>query len=460
MLDLSFPCSHCLARSRRIAELEAQVAKLTKALGRRNRESQAKPFGSSTPSSKDPLKANSLPEQQAAQGGAKPGHKGHGRPRLMPGPEDPSPETVNAPATCPDCQGPVVGHGCETRSFLDLIPAKVITRTIEVQRCRCLHCQRVFSGRASGVLPRQAYGNLLLATAVVEVMDLGHTRGQTMARFGLSPAVFTDFCHRLASWLRPVRERLISDFRASAVRFADETTWRVDGRNTYGWLFATEKASVYVIGVTRAASVPLGICGGEALTGSLNVDRYAAYHRLPVAMQYCYAHLLRDVKDLADKVPQHPEVTAFIESLAPRLADAMKLRGLPISDDEYLARAGSLRQAILAILTRPAVHPVIRQFQRTLYQARHKLFLWADNRQIPPDNNFAERGVRRLVIVRKISFGSQSARGAQTREVLMSVLETLRKRGYNVVEALTRALNHLALHPNDDLYPILFPNTT
>ena len=40
------------------------------------------------------------------------------------------------------------------------------------------------------------------------------------------------------------------------------------------------------------------ILGKKKLSGVLVVDRYAAYNKAPCDLQYCYAHLLRDVKDL------------------------------------------------------------------------------------------------------------------------------------------------------------------
>ena len=48
-----------------------------------------------------------------------------------------------------------------------------------------------------------------------------------------------------------------------------------------------------------------------------------------------------------------------------------------------------------------------------------------------------------MVIARKVSFGSQSEAGARTRETLMTVLHTLRKRSPNVTVAFEQALNRL-----------------
>jgi len=62
--------------------------------------------------------------------------------------------------------------------------------------------------------------------------------------------------------------------------------------------------------------------------------------------------------------------------------------------------------------------------------------------------------MRSLVIARKNSFGSQSERGSHTREVLMTVLQTLKKRGQDVDAVFKSALDRIAA--DSRLIPILF----
>jgi hypothetical protein len=64
-----------------------------------------------------------------------------------------------------------------------------------------------------------------------------------------------------------------------------------------------------------------------------------------------------------------------------------------------------------------------------------------------------------LVIARKISFGSQSEQGAQTREILMSVLHTLRKRTQDIFGAFKRTLDALAEDETGDPYRLLFDSS-
>ncbi len=75
----------------------------------------------------------------------------------------------------------------------------------------------------------------------------------------------------------------------------------------------------------------------------------------------------------------------------------------------------------------------------------------------PADNNYSERGLRPLVIARKLSFGTQSARGSRTRTVLMSVLHSLKKQGCDPIARLQVAMKLKAANPGTDLADFIFP---
>ena len=86
----------------------------------------------------------------------------------------------------------------------------------------------------------------------------------------------------------------------------------------------------------------------------------------------------------------------------------------------------------------------IQKIQDIFREKADRLYHWAENRNIPADNNLAERELRPLVIARNISFGSQSDVGAKTREILMTVLHTLKKISPDVTIAFKSALDKLA----------------
>ena len=164
-------------------------------------------------------------------------------------------------------------------------------------------------------------------------------------------------------------------------------------------------------------------------------------------IQYCFAHLLRDLQDIEKDFPDHAEVQAFVGSLAPLLASAMALRGLKLSKREFCKQAAVLSGKIRGVINRSARHPAIQSYQDIFRQKADRLYHWAKDPSVPAENNFAERELRPLVVARKVSFGSQSGQGAATREVLMSVLHTLRKRAPDPVAALRACLDQMAISP-------------
>ncbi len=152
-------------------------------------------------------------------------------------------------------------------------------------------------------------------------------------------------------------------------------------------------------------------------------------------------------------------MSRFVGRFAPLLAQAMKLRAQPLSRADFRGQAGQLKAQIRTVVQAPAQHPGIQKIQDIFRQKAARLYHWAKNPAIPADNNRAERELRPLVIARKISFGSQSEQGAKTREILMSVLHTLRKRISDVFGAFQRALDRLAEDEERDPYRELFDSS-
>jgi len=261
---------------------------------------------------------------------------------------------------------------------------------------------------------------------------------------------------QLARLLGPAVEALLKEYRASPVKHADETGWRTDGRNGYAWLFATPTLSVFRFRQSRSAAVAAEVMGTKRLPGVLVVDRYHAYNKASVALQYCLAHLKRDVEDLEKQFPDQGEVVAFVRSLVPALSEAMHLRGMRLPRKQFLRRAARARRRIIAITHRQARHPAIWKIQEIFHKNRERLYRWSRDPTIPAENNLAERDLRPLVIARKVSFGSQSEAGARTRETMMTILHTLKKRRLPVALTLRGVLDTLVAKPALDPAALLF----
>jgi len=162
----------------------------------------------------------------------------------------------------------------------------------------CARCRRNVTAQAPGVLPKSLYGNQFIADAVEMHYLHGVPMGRISEYFGIGAGSLAKLFRRCARLFEGVPDRLIEEYRRAPVKHADETGWRTDGKNGYVWLFATPELSVFQFGKSRSSKVSQGVFGREPLPGTLVVDRYAAYNKTPSQIQYCYAHLLRDVQDL------------------------------------------------------------------------------------------------------------------------------------------------------------------
>lgn len=452
-------CKACLQKQQKIDRLEEELRRVKAKLRYQERTAREGPFGASTPSSKVPVKANSLEENQARKGGAKPGHRGHGRHALPP---EQVQRTLSArlPACCPDCGTPLQHRGRARRTVLDAQPLRAEKQLWLLDVKRCPKCRKTFRAKPSGVLPKALFSNRLLAVVAVEHYVHGRTLGQLQRQLGIGYGAVCNALHTLARRLAPVMPALIREYRAAFVKHADETGWRSDGRGGYAWLFCTPRLSLFRFRASRSAKVAHEVLGSQRLPGTLVVDRYNAYNKAPCAMQYCYAHLSRDIEELQKDDPEDPEVNRFVETALPQLAAAMSLRTLNLSQRQFQRQAASLRRDIETTMRASASHPGIQHIQNLFREKNPRMFRWTLDPRIPAENNRAERELRPLVIARKISFGSQSDAGAATRETLMSVLLTLQKRSSDPLAALTATLDALVASPNADVYRLLFGSDT
>ena len=320
------------------------MVRLKARLRYQERTAKEGPFGSWTPSAKVPLKANTPPESSQRRGGAKPGHRGHGR-RDIPCAEVTREESVSGPEQCPYCGGPLDPEGSKARTIIDVDPVRKQVIRYELEQRDCGHCHHTFTARPAGVFAKGRFGNQLLTPLALEHYVQGVTLGHLSAQLGVGQGSLWAALHQLARRLATVPQRLLLEDRRVAVKHADETGWRTAGHNGYAGLFCTEQISLFRFRQRRSASVAKEVFGAKRLPGTLVVDRYNGYNQAPCSIQYCSAHLLREVQDLGKEFSAVGEGSQFVGSFAPLLAGAMKLRGQQLSPALFGQQALELQSA-------------------------------------------------------------------------------------------------------------------
>jgi transposase len=455
-MSIRLDCRECLKKQEEIYRLKEEIKRLNDKIRYQDRQITEGFFGSSTPSSKKPVKNNTLKSSdQKNRGGAKVGHKGNGRVSVSKENAD-RVEEVKLNCSCPNCNSDNLEQlNQKERTVVDF-EIKKVNIVYHLERKRCKTCGTVIQAKAPGVLPKNLYSNNLLSHVATEHyvhgIRLGHLERQT----GVNIGSLIKSMHQLGNIVKDVPDKLIEAYRQAEVKHADETSWRIDGQNRYSWLFGTKDIAIFRFR-GRSGQVAQDVFGKEQLPGVLVVDRYNGYNQAPCKIQYCYAHLLRDIQKLEKEFPDNDEITRFVQASAPLLAKAMNLRSLPIDDDEFYRRATNTKEDIIKIMNSEANHFGIQNIQNIFRENSHRLFHWADSRDVPADNNFAERELRPLVMARKVSFGSHSDAGAKTRETLMTVLKTLKLRSNNNVrEVFANFLNQYAENPCFNVFNCLF----
>ena len=339
--------------------------------------------------------------------------------------------------------------------MIERIPARKIRKFYRKRECTCSSCGKVETIRTPEVTPGGLYGNGMVAHLLTEHYLYGLTAGNVCRRKGINEGTFFQISARCADLLKPLFKRILQELRTCLIVHADETGWRNNGDKAYGWIFANTELAAFLFRGTRGSKVPFEVFGNDPLNVNLITDRYKGYDPLKLNRQYCYVHLLRDLKSLEKDCPDDPEVAAFAAGLKTLLKKAITMYKSKMKMTDYVIAATTIKDNIMAVCYKEANHPGIQQFQNIFRRHPERMFQWVKSPDIPAENNFAERGVRPSVIARKISFGSQAERGMLTRELLMTFLYTARIRGLNPNTTLEKALNMLCCNPDADIAPLL-----
>ncbi|MGI5867915.1 MAG: IS66 family transposase [Kiritimatiellia bacterium] len=345
--DLSY-CKGCLEKQRTIDRLREDNKRLRAKLRRQERTALEEPFGSSTPSSKRLVKPSSTPERRARRGGAKPGHEGHGRASV--GEEDAAGvDTLPASATCPDRGCALEDWGARERTVYDCEPVRRKARLVRIGEGRCPRCGKTHRSRLPGVLPRSSLSNRLVAQAAVWHHVDGLTMGHVSRQLEVPAGTLFGRMRAPAEICRPAVDKLLGQYRAAAVKHADETGWRNDGANGYARGFFTRDTSVFLLRDTRSGSVAREALGeGRAGEETLLADRFGGYNRFGGDIQHCYAHLKRNTEDIVKKNPESEECKAFADGHIGDRPHWLPLApGCGASAEPRVSRVGTLPPAII-----------------------------------------------------------------------------------------------------------------
>src|SRR6266516_3705075 len=259
--------------------------------------------------------------------------------------------------------------------------------------------------------------------------------------YGLEVSIgeIVELLHRIREHAQPVLDGLKGEIRSSPAVQADETGWREDGINGYIWSVSTPQIRYYEYHHSRSGEVVKQLIGQE-FAGVLGSDFYAGYNIHQGLHQRCWVHYLRDVHDLKKAYPDDEELSRWAKAVKDVYEEAVVWAtqgpdpGLsPRQHHQARAAQQHAFEERLWALCHPYVQTAAPQqtLCKRVEQFLPELFVFVAVPGVPAHNNLAERSVRPLVSARKISGGTRSPRGSETRMELASLFGTWMAQGLN-----------------------------
>jgi len=261
----------------------------------------------------------------------------------------------------------------------------------------------------------------------------------TFHQLRLSVGAIVAVVQRVAGAATGAVEGVRDTVRTSQVVFADETGWRENGENGYAWTFSTESER-YFVRRGRNKEVVDEVLGHE-FDGVLVTDFYAAYNHYPGLHQRCWSHLLRDIHELTKLYPDDVGLERWAHGVHKLFVRAKSYSN---PDERERLRAQQEFEGKLYRLCRPFKQKptaVQRKLCLRIDRFLKELFVFVGHPEVPADNNAAERSLRHLVTCRKISGGTRSGKGSETKMCSASLFGTWRAQGLNPFHGCLALLN-------------------
>jgi transposase len=446
------------AYEKQLATLRAQVATVDDLKAEinelRERLSQNS-TNSSLPPSSDPPSSKPKPpsESKGRKRGGQPGHQGHAR-KLMPV-EEVDHLVELRPANCQGCGHRLRGDDPqpERHQVSEVPPVKIEVTEYRRHSLACRSCGVVTQAEWPIEMPGGAFGPRVQAITAYLTGRLGANHRDVVEAlkvlYGLEigtgsiSTMQRQVSHALAV---PVGEAL-HFVQQQKAQYVDETSWFESGRRKWLWVNATADVTAFTVLGGRSQMDAQRVIS-ESAKGVVTTDRYWSYNWLmPRRRQVCWAHLARDFQAMVERSGESATLgQALLKQVKKLFALWHKARVDELCREQLQGSMKAVRRRVKELLEAGShcEHKKTRNTCSNILKVEKSLWTFVRLDGVEPTNNGAERALRRAVLWRKKSFGTQSPAGSCFVERILTVVTTLRQQSRDVLEYLTEAC-HSAL---------------
>lgn len=226
----------------------------------------------------------------------------------------------------------------------------------------------------------------------------------------------------------------------------DETGHPECGKQLWNWGFHAPGArgfTWYHIDAARSSEV-LREFLGEAFSGVVGCDYHSAYRKFlretPATVQFCWAHLIRDVKfltTLSDRVTRQ-----WGEKLLAPIKRLFHLwhRQSEMSAESWQRAADQARRAVLKAGRRAPPRSEVQNVAARFRNHADQYFTFLELPDIEPTNNAIEQRFRFVAQDRKLTQGTRGNAGQRWSERIWTVLATCAQQGRSAFRFLQESL--------------------
>jgi len=388
--------------------------------------------------------------------------KKRGAPKGHPGWSRPTPDHIDktidvpAPNKCPHCDCDHLRPSEQVKEHLQediILQPKTHVTNFRHQQAFCPKCDRLVIQAAKNELLNCHIGPVTKAAAVYLRYGLGLPYRKVRRLFrdffnmAFVPATALNFDRQATRNGSGIYEDLKEKLQAATIAYCDETFWRQNGINHYVWYGGNEDLDLFHIDRHRSQDVAQHLLGDD-FDGVLIADGYAGYNGVhPIARQSCLAHLIRKAKEIKNQILQREkkyqdeQAIAFCDDIKALFKQACQIGQKIKSNNDERNNAGKYKRKLQRRLKKSCKTPFSDENAENLRQRLsdpkreyHRLFVFLDYPGVEPTNNHAERALRKLVIFRKICFGTRSSQGSYSHSVLPSLLSTAIRQGKHPID--------------------------
>ena len=250
-----------------------------------------------------------------------------------------------------------------------------------------------------------------------------------------------DSCRRCGGLVRPDESqpiRLQTELANQSQLYVDESPTKQHKAKAWLWVAVAPMFAVFGIFANRSRESLVALIGVYSKI-ILNCDRAKMYLDGP-RLQWCWAHLKRDIQSLRDSHDKQVKRLGHNLMRQERLLFEywQRYKRAEVNWKAFRRLASPVRKEFNSLLLRGSYsgNAKLIGFCDEILPRKDHLWTFLDAEGIEPTNNAAERALRSAVILRKLSFGTQSSRGSRYLERILSVSETCRLQKRNAYEYL------------------------